>query len=199
MTRKEQNKILDAKIESNVNQYKVDRLNAEISAFSSGDLNKYEFLKRIDLNYKPNALDKARFEFSPLGKTFSAGLDKTAQGYQEEGVMKLLKDIRDSLRGGARPLGPDNNNDNNDDNDDDDDNNDDRPDYNNMPDLETEEEASERISTNALDKFENNIEIKMNNLDRNFKNKENEFSTKLNKINNDVKKSLIILRKIMIK
>ena len=38
----EQNKILDAKIESNINQYKVDRLNAEISAFSSGDLNKYE-------------------------------------------------------------------------------------------------------------------------------------------------------------
>ena len=62
MTRKEQNKILDAKIESNVNQYKVDRLNAEISAFSSGDLNKYEFLKRIDLNFKPNVLDKARFE-----------------------------------------------------------------------------------------------------------------------------------------
>ena len=48
MTRKEQNKILDAKIESNVNRYKVNRLNAEISAFSSGDLNKYEFLKRID-------------------------------------------------------------------------------------------------------------------------------------------------------
>ena len=99
MTRKEQNKIFDAKIESNVNQYKVDRMNAEISAFSSGDLNKYEFLKSVDLNYKPNALDKARFEFSPLGKTFSTGLDKNAQGYQEEGVMKLLKDIRDGLRG----------------------------------------------------------------------------------------------------
>ena len=123
MTRKGQNKILDAKIESNVNQYKLDRLNAEISAFSSGDLNKNEFLKRIDLNYKPNALDKARFEFSPLGKTFSAGLDKTAQGYQEEGVMKLLKDIRDSLRGVARPPRPDNNDDNTDDNNDD--NNDD--------------------------------------------------------------------------
>ena len=101
MTRKEQNKILDAKIESNVNQYKVDRLNAEISAFSSGDLNKYEFLKRIDLNYKQNALDKARFDFSSLGKTFSAGLEKTAQDYQEEGVMKLLKDIRDALAGGV--------------------------------------------------------------------------------------------------
>ena len=64
MTRKDQNKILDNKIESNINQYKVDRLNAEISAFSSGDLNIYEFK---DLKYKPNALDKARFEFSPLG------------------------------------------------------------------------------------------------------------------------------------
>ena len=196
MTHKEQNKILNVKIESNVNQYKVDRMNAEISAFSSGDLNKYEFLKRIDLNYKPNALNKARFEFSPLGKTFSAGLDKTAQGYQEEGVMKLLKDIRDSLRGGARPPRPNNNNnDNNNDDDDDaaaaadDDDDDDRPDYNNMPDLETEEEASERILTNALDKFKNNIEIEMNNLDKIFKNKENEFSTKLNKINNDVKKN----------
>ena len=97
MTHKEQNKILDDKIESNVNQYKVDRLNAEISAFSSGDLNKYEFLKRIDLNYKPNPLDKARFEFSPLGKTFSTGLDKTAQGYQEEGIIKLLKDHQDLM------------------------------------------------------------------------------------------------------
>ena len=38
MTRNEQNKILDAKIESNVNQYKVDRMNAEISTFLSGDL-----------------------------------------------------------------------------------------------------------------------------------------------------------------
>ena len=68
--------------------------------------------------------------------------------------MKLLKDIRDSLRGGARPPGPDTNNDDDDNNNDD--NNDDRPDYNNMPDLETEEEASERISANALDKFKNN-------------------------------------------
>ena len=76
MTRKEQNKILDDKIESNNNQYKIDRLNAEISAFSSGDLNKYEFLTRKDLDYKPNALEKARFEFSPLGRAFNEGLDK---------------------------------------------------------------------------------------------------------------------------
>ena len=98
MTPKDQIKILKDKIESNTNQYKLDRLNAEISAFSSGDLNKYEFLTRKDLKYKPNALDKAKFEFSPLGKAFSIGLDKTAQGYQEEGVIKLLKDVRDGLR-----------------------------------------------------------------------------------------------------
>ena len=102
MTRNEQNKILDAKIKSNVNQYKVDSMNAEISAFSSGDLNKYEFLTRKDLKYKPNALDKDRFQFSPLGQTFSTGLDKNAHGYQEEGVIKLLKDIRDGLRGANR-------------------------------------------------------------------------------------------------
>ena len=117
MTREYQNKTLDAKVEFNVNQYKVDRLNVEISAFSSGDLNKYEFLKRIDLNYKPNALYKARFEFSPLGKAFSTGLDKNLQGYQEEGVINLLKDITDSLAGNviipARPPRPnDNGNDN---------------------------------------------------------------------------------------
>ena len=118
MTRKEQNKILDAKIESNVNQYKVDRLNAEISAFLSGDLNKYEFLKRIDLNYKPNALDKVRFEFSPLDKTFSPGLDKNVPGYKEKGIIKLLKDIRDSL---ARPPRLNNNRDDNDNDDNDND------------------------------------------------------------------------------
>ena len=97
MNRRKQNKILDAKIEYNINQYNVDTLNAEISAFSSGDLNKYEFLKRIDLNYKPNVLEQAKFEFSPLGKTFSTGLDKTIPNYQKEGVIKLLKDIKNGF------------------------------------------------------------------------------------------------------
>ena len=164
MTRKEQNKILDAKFESNVNQYKVDRMNAEISAFSSGDINKYEFLTRKDLKYKPNALDKARFQFSPLGQTFSIGLDKTAQGYQEEGVMKLLKDIRDSLRGGVRPLRPDDDNDNdnndNDDNDNDDNDNDDDDDDNDNDDNDDKDtdkfsEYQEVISS-LIEEIDNN-------------------------------------------
>ena len=97
MNHRKQNKILDAKIESNITQCKVDRLNAEISAFSSGDLNNYEFLKRINLNYKPSVLEQAKFEFSPPGKTFSTGLNKTIPNYQKEGVIKLLKDIKNGL------------------------------------------------------------------------------------------------------
>ena len=107
-------------------------------------------------------LGKARFEFSPLGKTFSTGLDKTAQGYQEEGIGKLLKDIRDGLAGGITPrtLGgprgprrPDEGNDSDDDD---------------MPNLETEEEVA---NTNILNKFSN----KINNFDEMVRNKEDEF------------------------
>ena len=41
------------------------------------------------------------------------GLDQTAVGYQEEGVIKLLKDIRDGLAGNVNRLNnrPDDNND----------------------------------------------------------------------------------------
>ena len=164
MTRKEQNKILDAKIDSNVNQCKVDRLNAEISAFSNGDLNKYEFLKRIDLNYKPNALDKARFEFSPLGKTFSMALDKTAQGYQEEGTIKLLKDIRDGLAGGIIPRAPRRSDDDDDDDDDDYDDDDDDEEEKRLSKLlgelrinEDNEEFKNEPKEDKLDKFVSNM------------------------------------------
>ena len=36
------------------------------------------------------------------------GLDKTSQGYQEEGVIKLFKDIRDGLVGGVNRRPDDN-------------------------------------------------------------------------------------------
>ena len=38
MTRKEQVKILHDKIKANKRQHELDRINAEISAYSSGDL-----------------------------------------------------------------------------------------------------------------------------------------------------------------
>ena len=63
MTRKEQVKILDDKSEANNAQYNLDRINPEISAYSSGDLPKYEYLIKKDLNYKPNAFEQAKFEY----------------------------------------------------------------------------------------------------------------------------------------
>ena len=48
MTRKEQVKILDDKITANNAQYNLDRLNAEISAYSSDNLPKYEYLTNKD-------------------------------------------------------------------------------------------------------------------------------------------------------
>ena len=48
MTRKDQIKILDDKIKANNAQYDLDRMNAEISAYSNGDLPKYEYLTKKD-------------------------------------------------------------------------------------------------------------------------------------------------------
>ena len=92
MTRKEQVKILDDKIEANNAQYNLDRMNAEILAYSSGDLPKYEYLTKKDLGYKPDAFEQAKFEYSPLGKVFTDGLDKSGRN---EGLLKRLKNIED--------------------------------------------------------------------------------------------------------
>ena len=57
MTSKEQVKILDDEIKTNERQYDLDKINAEISAYSSGDLPKYEYLTKKDLGYKPDAFE----------------------------------------------------------------------------------------------------------------------------------------------
>ena len=51
MTPNEQIKILDDKIRSNQAQYDLERKNAKISALSSGDLDKYEYLTDQSLDY----------------------------------------------------------------------------------------------------------------------------------------------------
>ena len=92
MTRKEQNKTLNDKIEANNAQYNLDRMNAEISAYSSGDLPKYKYLTKKDLKYKPDAFEQTKFEYSTLGKVFTDGLDKSDKN---EGLLKRLKNIED--------------------------------------------------------------------------------------------------------
>ena len=89
---KEQNKILDDKIKANNAQYNLHRMNAEISAYSSGDLPKYEYLTKRDLKYKPDAFERAKFEHSTLGKVFTDRLDKSDRN---EGVLKRLKNVED--------------------------------------------------------------------------------------------------------
>ena len=90
MTKFDQIKILDNKIKANKAQYMLDRKNAEISAKSSGELDKYECLTGEDLGYKPDALTQAKFEYSPFGKILTLGSTKENK---KEGLLKRLANI----------------------------------------------------------------------------------------------------------
>ena len=92
MNRNDQIKILNDKIEANKRQYDLNKTNAEISAYSSGDLSKYKFLTKKDLKYKPDAFEQVKFEYSPLGKVFIDRLDKSDGN---EGLLKRLKNIEE--------------------------------------------------------------------------------------------------------
>ena len=92
MTRKEQSRILDDKIKANNAQYDLHRTNAEVLAYSSGDLPKYEYLTKNDLGYKPDAFEQAKFEYSPLGKIFTDGLAKEDKS-KKVGLFKRLNNI----------------------------------------------------------------------------------------------------------
>ena len=73
-------------------QYDLDRKAAKIYALSSNNLDKYDYLTGEDLGYKPSVIERAKFEYSPLGKIFNKGLDKDDR---EEGLLKRLKNIDD--------------------------------------------------------------------------------------------------------
>ena len=67
-----------------------------MSAYSSGDLDKYEFLTKQDLKYKPDTLEQAKFTYSPLGKVFNDGLNKKDKT-KKVGILQKLKKIEDNL------------------------------------------------------------------------------------------------------
>ena len=93
MTIKEQIKILDGKIKRNQAGYDLHRQNAKISALSSGKLDKHEYLTGEDLGYIPDPVQKAKFEYSPLGQVFNKGLNADEK---QEGLLKRLKNIEDT-------------------------------------------------------------------------------------------------------
>ena len=55
-------------------------------------MNKYEYLTGEDLGLKPSTAEKAKFEYSPLGKIFNKGLSKKDK---KDGLLKKLKNIED--------------------------------------------------------------------------------------------------------
>ena len=75
-------------------QYNLDRKAAKISALSSTNLDKYEYLTGEDLGLKPNTIEQARFEYSPLGKIFNKGLSED----DKEGLFKRLKNIENAQK-----------------------------------------------------------------------------------------------------
>ena len=91
MTITDQIKIIDNKIKANQAQYDLDRLAAKISAYSSGDLRKYEYLTGEDLGYKPSVVEQAKFDYSPLGKIFNKGLTEE----HKKGLLKSVKKVED--------------------------------------------------------------------------------------------------------
>ena len=95
MTFTEKVNILDGKIKANKAQYNLDRVPAKISALSSGELEKYEYLTGENLEYKSDLIQKAKFEYSPLDKVFNKGLDEKEK---TEGLLKRLKNIEDKTK-----------------------------------------------------------------------------------------------------
>ena len=91
MTVTDQIKILSRKIMQNEAQYNLDRKADTISALSSNNLGKYEYLTGEDLGLKTSTDEQAKFEYSPLGKIFNKGLDKDDQ---KEGLLDKA-DIED--------------------------------------------------------------------------------------------------------
>ena len=92
MTVADQIKILNRKIKQNEAQYDLDRAAAKISAFSSNNLDKYEYLTGEDLGLKPSTVEQAKSEYSPLGKIFNKGLSEEDR---KEGLLKRLENIKD--------------------------------------------------------------------------------------------------------
>ena len=95
MTITDQIKVLHQKIMQNETQYDLDRKSAKISALSSDNLNKYEYLAGEDLGLKPSTVEQAKFEYSPLGKIFNKGLDENDK---KEELFKRLKNIESKIK-----------------------------------------------------------------------------------------------------
>ena len=91
----DQIKILNKKVLQDEAQYNLDRKATKISALSSNNLDKYEYLTGEDLCLKPSTVEQARFEYSPLGEIFNKGLNEDDK---KEGLFKRLKNKKIKIK-----------------------------------------------------------------------------------------------------
>ena len=96
MTVTDQIKVLDRKIKQNEPQYDLDREAVKISALFSNNLDKYKSLTGEDLGLKPSTIERAKFEYYPLGKVFNKGLSEEDK---KEGILKRLENIKNKNNG----------------------------------------------------------------------------------------------------
>ena len=88
----DQIKILNRKIMQNEAQYGLDRKATKISALSSNNLDKCEYLTGEDLGLKPSTVGQTKFEYSLLSKIFHKVLSKDDK---KEGLFKRLENIKE--------------------------------------------------------------------------------------------------------
>ena len=75
-------------------QYDLNRKAAKISALSSYNLDKYEYLTDEDFGLKPSTVEQAKFEYSPLGKTLIKGQIKMIKNncfLRDSKILKIHK------------------------------------------------------------------------------------------------------------
>ena len=92
MTVIDQIKILDRKTKQNEAEYDLDRKATKISASSSNNLDKHEYLTGEDLDLKLSTVEQTIFEYSPLGKVFNKRLN---EDNEKEQLFKRLENIKD--------------------------------------------------------------------------------------------------------
>ena len=83
-------------------QYDINRKAAEISALSSGKIDKYEYLtgKEILPSNQQQIIEQAKFTYSPLGKAFEKQTktiedqgEKQVKAIQNQGQVEKIKNI----------------------------------------------------------------------------------------------------------
>ena len=85
-------------------QYDLDRKAAKISALSSNNLNKYEYLTGEYLGLKPSSVEQTKFEYSPLGKDFNKGLSEKKNKQNIGSIPLIVSSYLKSLSQEAKDL-----------------------------------------------------------------------------------------------